>query len=96
VALLGIAAYAAGLPEPTRRHRLLLPSIAAVAISVTQLAVGSAVLPRVVGFGSAVFLVLWFVLFGMVCSNGRIREETRDRVIVVGGHDEAETLRLAR
>lgn len=98
-ALLGVAAYAAGLPDLTRRHRLLMPSIAAVssaavAISLAQLAVGSAVLPRVVVFGSAVLLVPWFVLCGMVCSNGRIREETRDRVIVVGGHDEAETLRL--
>ena len=68
VVLLCIAAYACGLPEQPRTLRsAFLASVAAaalasLAVSVVQLFVGDAVLPRFVVLGSALVLVPWYVL----------------------------------
>ena len=99
VGLLWVAAYALGFPDLGRRRSLWLSAVAAAAggaltISVAQLIVGNPVLPRVVIFGSALILVPWYVVCTMIASGGEIREEGRDRVVVVGGHEDQETLRL--
>ncbi|MGZ6967468.1 MAG: sugar transferase [Acidimicrobiia bacterium] len=99
IVLLWIAAYALGFPDLGRRRSLWLSAIAASAggaltISVAQLFAGSALLPRVVVFGSAVILVPWYVVCTIIASGGELRAEARDRVVVVGGHDDQETIRL--
>ena len=68
VLLLGVTAYGFGLPEQPRTRRSALVAAvgagaaAAVTISVVQLFVGDALLPRFVVLGSAVVLVPWYVL----------------------------------
>src|SRR5688572_9146392 len=63
IALLGAASYGAGLPElPRNRRSAALTAsastgAAALAMSVLQLVVGSALLPRFVVFGAPVLLV---------------------------------------
>ena len=61
-------------------------------ISIAQLVVGNALLPRVVVFGSAVILVPWYVVCTIIATGGEIRAEERDRVVVVGDFDEGETV----
>jgi lipopolysaccharide/colanic/teichoic acid biosynthesis glycosyltransferase len=99
IVLLWVAAYALGFPDLGRRRSLWLSALAASAagaltISLAQLVVGSALLPRVVVFGSAVILVPWYVVCTIIATGGEIRAELRDRVVVVGGHDDRETIRL--
>jgi lipopolysaccharide/colanic/teichoic acid biosynthesis glycosyltransferase len=99
IGLLWVAAYALGFPDLGRRRSLWLSAMAASAggaftISVAQLVVGSALLPRVVVIGSAVILVPWYVVCTIVASGGEIRAEARDRIVVVGGHGDQESLRL--
>jgi lipopolysaccharide/colanic/teichoic acid biosynthesis glycosyltransferase len=99
IVLLWICAYALGFPDLGRRRSLWISAFAASAlgalmISLAQLMVGSALLPRVVIFGSAVILVPWYVVCTIVATGGEIRAELRDRVVVVGGHDDRETIRL--
>jgi lipopolysaccharide/colanic/teichoic acid biosynthesis glycosyltransferase len=96
--LLALAAYGAGLPDLPRSIRGAMSSAAAAAagaalgISLFQLAVGDALLPRVVVFGSAVLLVPWYLACAAVSSGGRTHAEERDQVAVVAGRDEATTL----
>lgn len=98
--LLGLTAYGVGLPELARTRKvawlsaLTATAAGAVAISVVQLAVGDALLPRFVVFGAAALLVPWYVLCAAVARDGRAVAEDRDRVVVVGTHREAEVLRL--
>lgn len=99
IVLLWVAAYALGIPDLGRRRTLWLSSGAAsasgaFAISVLQLFLGDALLPRFVVFGSAVVLVPWYVLCTIVATGGAIREEARDRVVVVGAAGEGEAIRL--
>jgi hypothetical protein len=99
IVLLWIAAYAVGIPDLGRRrtlwHRAAGAAAAgALAVSVVQLFVGDALLPRFVVLGSAIILVPWYVLCTIVASGGELREEARDRVVVVGGHDDGEGIRL--
>lgn len=99
VAALTIAAYGFGLPDQTRtrRHALLAALGATVAaaatISVVELFVGDALLPRAVVFGSALVLVPWYVLWARVAGDVRSRAEDRDRVVLVGDVDEVGLLR---
>lgn len=99
VAALGVAAYGFGLPDvPRTRRRAVLAALGAVAvatasISVIQLVVGDALLPRAVVFGAALVLVPWYVLWARVAGDARSRAEERDRVVLVGDLDEADTLR---
>jgi lipopolysaccharide/colanic/teichoic acid biosynthesis glycosyltransferase len=92
------AAYGFGLPDVTRTRRGAWIASAGAAItgalvvSVVQLAVGDALLPRTVVFGSALVLVPWYVLCAHLADDVRHRASERDRVVLVGDLDDAETL----
>ena len=94
VVLLCITAYACGLPEQPRTLRsAFLASVAAaalasLAVSVVQLFVGDAVLPRFVVLGSALVLVPGYVLCAVLARDSRARATERDRVLVVAEPDE--------
>jgi lipopolysaccharide/colanic/teichoic acid biosynthesis glycosyltransferase len=98
VALL-VAAYGFGLPDlPRTRRRALLAAVgstatAAASISVIELIVGDALLPRAVVFGAALVLIPWYLLCARVAGDARSRAEDRDRVVLIGDIDEADTLR---
>jgi lipopolysaccharide/colanic/teichoic acid biosynthesis glycosyltransferase len=99
IGLLWVSAYALGIPDLGRRRTLWPTVIAASAlgaltISVVQLFVGDALLPRFVVFGSAVILMPWYVTCTIIATGGAIRAAVRDRVVVVGGHNDQETIRL--
>jgi lipopolysaccharide/colanic/teichoic acid biosynthesis glycosyltransferase len=99
VLALAVAAYGFGIPDlpRTRRHALLAAvgatAVATASISVIQLFVGDALLPRAVVFGAALVLVPWYVLCTRVAGDARSRAEDRDRIVLVGDVDEADTLR---
>ena len=98
VALLCAAAYGAGLPElaRTRRSAALIAAAstgaAALAMSVLQLAAGSALLPRFVVFGTPALLVPFAVLCSSLARMGRARDGQRDRVVAVAGPEESANL----
>lgn len=99
VLLLVVAAYGVGLPELPRTRRSALASAvaatagAAAAISVVQLVVGDALLPRFVVFASVLVLVPWYLICAGVADGGRDRARQHDRVVVVGDLAEIEALR---
>jgi lipopolysaccharide/colanic/teichoic acid biosynthesis glycosyltransferase len=99
VVLLCLAAYAVGLPDLTRGSRsavvsaLASSAVAALAISLVQLLVGSSLLPRFVVFGAAIILVPWDVACSILATGGRTRAEDRDRVVAVVSLEEADALR---
>ena len=99
LALLVVAAYAVGLPDlPRSRRSALLSSLAATfaaasAVSLVELAVGDALLPRFVVFGAALVLVPWYLVCVAVASDGRDRALSHDRVVVVGDLAEIAALR---
>lgn len=90
VFILCLAAYGLGLPEVPRTMRSRLPTSlvaagsGAAGISLVQLFVGDALLPRFVVLGSALLLVPWFYLSATLAGAGRSSAEQRDRVVVVG------------
>jgi hypothetical protein len=96
VLLLWLTAYGFGLPEQPRTRRAACWSAigatltAAVAISLVQLVVGDALLPRFVVFGSAIVLVPWYLLCAAMAGDGRTRADARDRVVVIAEPDEVE------
>ncbi len=98
IGLLCLAAYALGLPEQTttRRSAFLAATVAAVTaaclISVIQLFVGDALLPRFVVFGSVLVLVPWYALCSAISLDTDVRAGGRDRVLVVASADELESL----
>ncbi|MDP9386668.1 MAG: sugar transferase [Actinomycetota bacterium] len=93
------AAYGLGLPDLARGWRAAVGMsttaslAAAVCISIAQLALGSALLPRFVVFGAAVLVVPWYVACAALSSGGRLRQEGRDRVVVVACDEDAAALR---
>lgn len=97
-ALLSLTAYAVGLPDVPRTSRSRLSSavlascLGAVAVSLLQLFVGDALLPRFVVFGSAGLMVPWFFAVSTAASAGRSQLERRDRVVVVGSEQMAAEL----
>ncbi|HEX2577517.1 MAG TPA: sugar transferase [Aquihabitans sp.] len=97
-ALLTLATYAVGLPDLARSARQSLASAAlaaasaAVGVSVLQLVVGDALLPRFVVFGAALGVVVLHVAVGTLARGGRTRDEGRDRVVLVGSAAEAQRL----
>jgi lipopolysaccharide/colanic/teichoic acid biosynthesis glycosyltransferase len=99
IGLLGLSAYAVGLPELTRGGRSAVLSAtaasgaAALAMSTVQLVVGSTLLPRFVVFGAALVLVPWDVVCTVLATGGRTRAEERDRVVAVVSLEEADALR---
>jgi len=98
VALLCLAAYAFGLPEqrPTHKSAFLAAVLATLAaasiISLFQLFVGDALLPRFVVFGSVLVLTPWYVLCAAITHDADTRAGERDRVLVVAQADEVELL----
>lgn len=98
VALLALTAYALGLPDVPRTRRaawataLAAAGTAALGMSVVQLVVGDALLPRFVVLGSAAILVPWYVVCASGAEDGRSSQEERDRVVLVSGRPEAEAL----
>jgi lipopolysaccharide/colanic/teichoic acid biosynthesis glycosyltransferase len=87
--VLAIVAYGLGLPDvPSSPRQALGTSLgaavaAAVGMSVVQLLVGDALLPRFVVFGSAILLVPWYVLC-VGLAGGGTGGAARDRVLVIG------------
>jgi lipopolysaccharide/colanic/teichoic acid biosynthesis glycosyltransferase len=83
-----------GLPDlPRNAYQALFSALgataaAAIAISVAQLLVGSAVLPRFVVFWAALFLIPGYALTAFVAHRGRKRGEDRDRVVAIAEPDE--------
>jgi lipopolysaccharide/colanic/teichoic acid biosynthesis glycosyltransferase len=96
--VLAVAAYAVGLPDAVTPRRAILSSVAAVglgagAVSLLQLIVGDALLPRFVVFGAAAVLVPAFTALAAVSSRSHTRAERRARVLFVGPDEDAENLR---
>jgi hypothetical protein len=100
VSTLLVVAYGLGLPElPRTAGRALVISTLAAAsgallISVVQLVIGDALLPRFVVFGSAIVLVPWYLLCAGLSAGGRQKQAERDRVLVVGFPDEVAPVRV--
>ena len=99
-AILCITAYGFGLPDvPRSRQAALGPAVGAafvgaVTISLLQLFVGDALLPRFVVFGSALVLPDWYRLCVGFALGGRSRAEARDRVAVIAPPAEVAALEL--
>ena len=98
IALLCAASYGAGLPELPRSRRSAALTVAAstgaaaLAISVLQLVVGSALLPRFVVFGAPVLLIPVAVVASGVARKGRALDGQRDRVVAIVGPEESANL----
>ena len=98
--LLCVFAYGFGLPDVRRSHREALGAsvgaafAGALAISLVQLFVGDALLPRFVVFGSALVLPDWYRLCTRLSAGGRSRAEARDKVVVVAAPGEVAALDL--
>ncbi len=98
IALLVACAYGAGLPELGRTRRsVALASVASTAaaasgMSLMQLAVGSALLPRFVVFTTPLVLVPFALLCAGLARDGRARDGRRDRIVVVS--DPSEGIKL--
>ncbi len=92
--LLSVATYAVGLPDQPRNKRqaawlaLVASAIAAIGISIPQLILGDALLPRFVVFGAAAVLIPWQVVVNRLARSGRSRAEDRDRVVLVAAPEE--------
>ncbi len=99
-AVLGLGAYASGLPDVSRGPRRAAAAaasaaaVAAGAVSVVQLIVGDALLPRFVVFGAGVLTVPVQLLAWRLATHGRERQEDRDRLVVVGSVAGLELSRL--
>ena len=99
IAMLVVTAYGMGLPElPRSPKAALLGAIGAVAapafgISLLQLFVGDALLPRFVVLGAAILLVPWYLLCAALATDGRSQAATRDRVLVVSDTASSSVLR---
>lgn len=98
VALLCTFAYGFGLPDVHRSRRAALgPAVGAAflgaaSISLLQLFVGDALLPRFVVFGSALLLPDWYRICVGLAVGGRSRAEARDRVVVIAEPDDVAAL----
>ncbi|MDQ4097043.1 MAG: sugar transferase [Actinomycetota bacterium] len=94
-ALLVLAAYAVGIPDLTGTRRatalaaLGSTSAAATGMSLLQLLVGSALLPRFVVFGTPAALLPLYLLAAAFAFDGRQRDARRDRLVAVAAVDEA-------
>ena len=99
-AILSACAYGFGLPDvPRTRAGAATASVTAAltgaaGVSLLQLFVGDALLPRFVVFGAAATLPIWFVTSARLAHGGRLRAEARDRVVLVARDDEAAALRI--
>jgi lipopolysaccharide/colanic/teichoic acid biosynthesis glycosyltransferase len=100
VGLMCAFAYGFGLPDVPRSRKAALGSavgasfLGAASISLVQLFLGDALLPRFVVFGSALLLPDWYRICVAMAVGGRLRAEARDRVVVVAQPEEVATLGL--
>lgn len=97
LAFLAVCAYAFGFPGAVRRPgwaALGATATAAGGVSVVQLFVGDALLPRFVVFGAAVLSAPWLVVCARLATVGEARSGARDRVVLVGEAEEGDALRL--
>ncbi|MBS1838333.1 MAG: sugar transferase [Actinobacteria bacterium] len=98
IALLMLTTYAVGLPDRPRTAAgalwfgLIACAGAALGVSVIQLVVGDALLPRFVVFGSALLDAPIQVVANLMARDGRSREGNRDRVLLVSSRVERERL----
>lgn len=98
--ILSVLAYGFGLPDVPHSRRAALGAavgasfLGAGAISLIQLFVGDALLPRFVVFGSALLLPDWYRICVGMAVGGRSRAEARDRVVVVAQPEEVAALEL--
>lgn len=98
VCLLCAVAYGIGLPDVIRDWRdaigkgVLTTLTSALGMSVIQLLLGDALLPRSVVFTAAIALLPWYAICSIVASGGRAWAEQRDRVVVVGDAEETSLL----
>ena len=89
IGVLVTSTYGLGFPELRRSRRdayagaVQAALLAAVGMSVFQLATGDALLPRFVVFGGALVLVPFTILCARLSALGTSRAEDRDRVVVV-------------
>jgi len=95
--LLAVATYGAGLPDlPKGRSTIATAATAtvcaALGMSLLQLVVGSALLPRFTVFGAAALLVPWSVVVNLVDRGADERAGERDRIVFVGTPSDAATL----
>lgn len=99
-AVLTVAAYGLGLPELDGGWRRAATAaggasvLAAFAVSIVQLGLGDALLPRFVVFGAALATVPVHLAASAVSRTSRTMGEARDRVLFVGRPTEAERLRV--
>jgi lipopolysaccharide/colanic/teichoic acid biosynthesis glycosyltransferase len=99
IVLLAITAYGAGLPDLPRSTRQgMHSSVAAagggaIAISLVQLMIGDALLPRFVVFGSALLLLPWFLACVAMAADGSSGSARHDRILVVSDAASTSVLR---
>jgi lipopolysaccharide/colanic/teichoic acid biosynthesis glycosyltransferase len=92
------AAYAVGLPDLVRSRRtawlasISAAALAAMSVSVLQLLLGSALLPRAVVLGTAVVMVPWGALSVAMTSDAMARATERDRVVLVADDEDIDAL----
>ena len=94
--LIVLATYGAGLPDLARGRSTILTAAgatagAALGMSLCQLVIGSALLPRFTVFGAALLLVPWSVLVSRIDRGADERAGDRDRVVFVGTASDAAT-----
>jgi len=94
VAVLAVTTYGVGLPDEPRSTAAaagaaVVAAVAgALAVSIAQLVVGDALLPRFVVFSTAVLTVPWQVALHAVVRRSHRRGEQRDRLLVVAPSSE--------
>lgn len=95
-----VAAYGLGLPDAPRRWGQAATAAigssvaAALVISLLQLVLGDALLPRFVVLSTAVLVVPLHVALWAVSNAGRGRAESRDRIVVITETDDAAVLEV--
>lgn len=98
ICVLMVVAYGMGLPDLVRSRPARVSAalgaglISAAVVSVVQLVVGDAQLPRFVVLGSALLLIDWFSLCAKLAQRDREVAGDRDRVVLVVGGDSARVL----
>jgi lipopolysaccharide/colanic/teichoic acid biosynthesis glycosyltransferase len=98
IAVTCLAAYSFGLPDLVRSRRAAwlaaagAAAIGALTISVAQLLVGSALLPRAVVLGTALIVVPWGAFSAATARDALVRVRDRDRVVLVASADDTDAL----
>jgi len=88
--LLSVAAYATGLPSlrPGRASAwaasVVAALVGAIGVSIAQLLVGSALLPRFVVVGTTAVIIPWFVICARLADDGTAKARGLTRVVVIG------------